>query len=187
MKKKIVWMMMAALFMAAPANAQTDTESVSEAVSGLWTKAKQGVTRSTRRIKEEMNGDGLLDVDGHSYMRLHTKDLYQGKEAADFRAACRAAVKTKFPTVEILSVAIPQTEWTESTTRMLGKISKYVKTVYCYVLAKDGDDGYINARFSFRQTKKVGKTWKDDTDNWPLWERTDVLTRDVYQKLKDVE
>ena len=187
MKKKIVWMMMAALLVAVPASAQTESESVSEAVSGLWTRAKQGVTRSTRRIKEEINGEGLLDVDGHSYMRVHTEDLYRGEGAADFRAACRAAVETKFPSVKILSVAIPQTEWTETTTRTFGRISKYVKTVYCYVLAQDGQDGYINARFSFRQVKKVGKTWNNDTDNWPLWERTDVLTPSVYEKLKSVE
>ncbi|MCR4854470.1 MAG: hypothetical protein K5893_12870 [Prevotella sp.] len=184
--KKIVLMVIAAMFIAAPANAQTDTESVSEAVSGLWTKAKQGVTRSTRRIKEEMDGGGLVDVDGHSYMHIYTDDLFRDSQAADFRTACTNAFKAKYPTVKILSVAIPQEEWTETTTRTLGRISKYVKTVYCYVLAQDGEDGYINARFSFRRVKKVGKSWNDDADNWPLWERTDVMTPSVYKTLSDM-
>jgi hypothetical protein len=184
--KKIVLMVMAAMLMASPASAQTDSESVSEAVSGLWTKAKQGVTRSSRRIKEEMNGSGLVDVDGHSYMHIYTNDLFRESQAANFRTACTNIFKGKYPTVKILSVVIPQEEWTETTTRSLGRISKYVKTVYCYVLAQDGADGYINARFSFRRVKKVGKTWVDDADNWPLWERTDVLTPSVYRTLKDM-
>ena len=64
-------------------------------------------------------------------------------------------------------------------------MSKYVKMLYCYIVAKDGEDGYINARFSFRMTKKVGKSWQNDDANWPLWERTDVLVPSVYEKLKE--
>ena len=185
--KKIVIIVLAAMLASNYACAQNNEETVSEAVTGLWKKAKQGVKKSSRRVKEEWNGDGLVEVDGHKYMRVFTKDLFKDKEAAAFKEACKELFKEKYPSTNIISVAIPQEEWTESTSRSLGKVSKYLKTVYCYVLAKDGEDGYINARFSFQRVRKVGKTWYDDPDNWPLWERTDVLVPSVYRQLKDME
>lgn len=183
--KKIVFMVMAAMFLAAPVQAQENSESFEEAVTGLWTKAKKAVKKSSRRVQEEWNGDGLVDIEGHSYMHLYTTDLYKGPNKADFKEACLNEFKAKYPTVKVLSTTIPQEEWTESTTRSLGKVSKYVKMLYCYIVAKDGEDGYINARFSFRMTKKVGKSWQNDDANWPLWERTDVLVPSVYEKLKE--
>lgn len=185
--KKIVLMVMAAILLAAPLQAQENTETFEEAVTGLWKKTKQAVKKSSRRVQEDWNGDGLVEVEGHNYMHLYTTDLYKGTNAADFKEACVNEFKAKYPSVKIISVTIPQKDWTESTSRSLGKVSKYVKMLYCFIVGKDGEDGYINARFSYRMVKKVGKTWQNDEANWPLWERTDVLVPSVYNRLKDMK
>ena len=60
----------------------------------------------------------------------------------------------------------------------------YVQTLYCYVLAKDGDDGYVNARFVFQRQKEVGQQYEHVDGRWPLWERTDVIPMATYEQLK---
>ena len=53
----------------------------------------------------------------------------------------------------------------------------------CYVLAKDGDDGYINARFSFTRVKQPGSSYKHAAGGWPKWERTDVIPMEDYVQM----
>jgi hypothetical protein len=52
------------------------------------------------------------------------------------------------------------------------------------VLAKDGDDGYVNARFMFQRQKEVGKQYEHIVNRWPLWENTDVIPASTYEVLK---
>ena len=183
MKQKIT-MVLAALLFAAPIRAQTEAESISEAAADLWKVTRQTVKKQSRRVKEEINGGDLLNVDGRNYMRVYDMNLYADSDAREMRETCMKAFAEKYPSVKIVAAVIPQDGWTQTTTNSFGRVSKYVKTLYCYVLGKDGDDGYINARFSYRQVKKVGQEWLMDDANWPLWERTDVLTSEVYGKLK---
>ena len=51
-------------------------------------------------------------------------------------------------------------------------------------LAKDGNDGYVNARFKFQRQKEVGRQYEHVANCWPLWERTDVIPMAAYEKLK---
>lgn len=189
MKRKMMMLMAASLILAAPATAQED-EGVGGAVAKVWNNTKKKVRNSTRRVKEKFNIDDaaadLREIDGHKYMLLYRTDLFKGEGAQDFKDQCLRAFKQKYPEVTVMNCVIPQTDWVSSTSRSVtGKVTKYVKTVYCYILAKDGSDGYINARFSFRQLKKVGGKWKNDSSNWPNWEDTDILTPEVYRQMKE--
>jgi len=85
----------------------------------------------------------------------------------------------------VLSVTIPQEGWVSKAVKDGGKVIGYLQYMYCYVLAQDGDDGYINARFSFQRYKDVGKDYGSVNGRWPRWDRTDVLTRSVYDELKN--
>ena len=147
------------------------------------------MNKTTLSIKEEFNVDNagaeLIQIDGHKYMPLRTNDLWKSNDANDFKEACRKEFMEKYPEIDIVSVVIPQADWTDTAIRSNGKISKYLKVLYCYILAKDGDDGYINARFSFRQVKPIGGQRKQDEDYWPLWERTDVIVPAVYKQLAE--
>ena len=58
----------------------------------------------------------------------------------------------------------------------------YSQTLFCYIIGRDGNEGFINAKFVFERQKKVGDTVQTKV-KWPLWIRTDVLTNEVYQKL----
>ena len=84
----------------------------------------------------------------------------------------------------IQSVVVPQQEWLSDTYKKNNKVTGYVQTLYCYVLAKDGDDGYVNARFMFQRQKEVGKQYEHIANRWPLWEKTDVIPASTYEVLK---
>ncbi len=189
--KRIWIIMMAGMLVASPACAQEDN-SVSGAVTKIWNNTKKKVRNSTRRVKEEFNindaAADLREIDGHKYMLLYKTDAFKGEDAQELKDRCLQEFKDRYPEVTVLNCVIPQDEWIDTTSRSAtGKVTKYVKTIFCYILAKDGNDGYINARFSYRQLKKVGGKWKNDKSNWPNWERTDVMTPDVYKQLKDMK
>lgn len=189
MNRKLWMMVMATMMVACPMQAQEDS-GIGEAVSKVWNNTKKKVRNSTRRVKENFNindaAADLREIEGHKYMQLYRQDLYKGAEATDFKEQCMMEFHRKYPEVEVMSCVIPQADWENSTIRSAtGKVKKYAKIMYCYILAKDGSDGFINARFSFRQLKKVGGKWKNDASNWPNWERTDVMTPDVYKQLKN--
>ncbi len=190
MNRQFFIVMLAAIFMASPAVAQEDN-SVSGTVSKIWNNTKKKVRNSTRSVKEEFNindaAADLREIDGHKYMLLYRKDNFRDDAAQEFKDRCLQEFKDKYPEVTVLNCVIPQDQWIDTTSRSAtGKVTRYVKTIFCYILAKDGPDGYINARFSYRQLKKVGGKWKNDKSNWPNWERTDVMTPDVYKQLKEL-
>jgi len=186
--RKIILPIVALLLLTAPAQAQNEMQSISEGISQLWKKTKKAINKTTQSIKEEFNideaGAELLEIDGHKYMPIYINDIFKGSEGDEFKETCRQQFLEKYSSVELLSCVIPQEDWTDKNTFVNGKVSKYLKLLYCYVLAKDGDDGYIQARFVFRKKKPVGGTWTNDEDYWPLWNRTDVMVPSVYEKLK---
>ena len=55
--------------------------------------------------------------------------------------------------------------------------------MYCYAIAQDGEEGYINAKFTFQRYREVGGEYQPLQEKWPKWERTDVLSDKVYNKL----
>ena len=51
------------------------------------------------------------------------------------------------------------------------------------LFAQDGEEGYINAKFTFQRYREVGGEYQPLQEKWPKWERTDVLSDKVYNKL----
>ena len=56
--------------------------------------------------------------------------------------------------------------------------------MHCFIIGKDGDDGYVNAKFTFRRHKEAGNQYKSVSGQWPLWEKTDIIPNNIYEKLK---
>ena len=178
------------------ATEQSDTtkkESLGDRFVRLSKKAVREMERTANNIGDAIGFDDRVDagkgtadsvkIDGTWYMPLYTVNLYTGGDLDVYRSACRAAFADAYPGVEIVNVVVPQQEWLSDTYKKNNKVTGYVQTLYCYVLGKDGTDGYVNARFMFQRQKEVGKSYQHVADRWPLWERTDVIPRASYEKL----
>lgn len=125
----------------------------------------------------------LLRVNGSYYMPLYSKDLYKGEDALTYRKACTQQFRKKYPKVSIQSVTIPQKEWVLETVEKGGELVGYQRTLHCFIIARDGEEGYVNAKFTYRQYKNVGQEFQNVKGWWPKWERTDFMTNSVYEQL----
>ena len=154
MKKTLTCAMLAMLFSASQAWAQSNKgnqdESLAEKVSTIMKKAKSSMQRAEK-----------------------------------FKKTSEKLFAKKYPHTNIVSVTIPQEGWVSESVKDGSKVIGYLQYMYCYVLAKDGDDGYINARFSFQRYKDVGKEYGIVNGRWPKWDRTDVIPLPVYNELKN--
>lgn len=198
MKRRIISIVALALLMTGlPAAAQTENTQQQETFGERFTRlAKKTVKEMEKaghslgdaigfddRVNPGEGGDSVK-IGGSWYMPLYTVNLYKGSDARIYTDECRKLFKAKYPEVEILSVVLPQKEWVSSTLKRNSKVVAYTQEMFCYVLAKDGDEGYINARFSFTRTKTPGSTYKHASGGWPKWERTDVIPMADYQQMK---
>ena len=125
----------------------------------------------------------LLRVNGSYYMPLYSKDLYKGEDALTYRKACTQQFRKKYSKVSIQSVTIPQKEWVLETVEKGGELVGYQRTLHCFIIARDGDEGYVNAKFTYRQYKNVGQEFQNVKGWWPKWERIDFMTNSVYEQL----
>ena len=125
----------------------------------------------------------LLRVNGSYYMPLYSTDIYKGDSALAFRTQCTKLFRQKYPKVSIQSVTIPQKEWVLETVEKGGELVGYQRTLHCFIIARDGDEGYVNAKFTYRQYKNVGQEFQNVKGWWPKWERTDFMTNSVYDQL----
>jgi hypothetical protein len=98
--------------------------------------------------------------------------------------ACRDDFAKRYDATTIVSVAIPQEDWLETAILEKKKVVMYKREALCYVLGKDGKDGYINARYSFIQYRKPGKKWLASASHWPKFERADAIPNVHYNRLK---
>lgn len=185
--KKIFAILVAALLVGGAAAAQEKTEkkkkgSAVESVSKFFRKMKDGFVSTADAIlsKDEAK---LKLIDGTYYMPLCGGDQYSAADGDGYRKMCRKQFVAKYPDVQIVSCAIPQDDWDRQTIEEDGKVTGYVNTLNCYILAKDGSDGYINAKFVFVRTKEVGKAYQNDKANWGRWVRTDIMNNEVYAEL----
>lgn len=188
--KRFVGMLMAGLLLAAPASAQSEKarkvgKDIQSAVSDFWKKAKKGVNNTVEAISDELSTDtvGAKYIDGYRYMRVYDTNLYKESDARELQELCRKEFAAKYPQAKILSCVIPQQKWENIPVRRNGDIVSYKYRLYCYVLAKDGDDGYINARYRFEKTKRIGNSVQKNTDRWPELTRVNALTNAIYEKL----
>lgn len=188
-RKSIPIIFLFALVSLLPLGAQTTNsshKSLGQRITGLWHKTTKSVANAGKELDSAIGiteAEDVVRVGGNYYMPLYSVNLYEGKDAQTMWNACKELFCKKYPKVTVQSVALPQTGWLSSAMEKNGQIVGYMQTMLCYIVARDGSDGYINARFSFRRYKDVGEDYSPMKDNWPKWERTDVLTNKVYKKL----
>ena len=127
--------------------------------------------------------EDLIKIKHVYYMPLYNVNLYKGNDAEGFRKQCSDMFSGRFPQAKVLSIALPQQQWVKEDVVKSNVVVGHTETMYCYIIAKDGGDGYINARFSFQQYKDVGKAYESIEGKWPQWDRTDVLTPAIYNEL----
>ena len=177
---------MALLAMALPMNAQTNKnkqqESLVKKVTTIWNNAKKQVKQTGKDIGEKIGFDDmaakeqdtdLIEVDGMKYMPIYNFDLFVNShttEDAELVRLSREAFMKKYPNAEIMYAVVPQ------------QVTGYRRRAYCFVVAKDGSDGYLNARFLFSAERVAGGEYVK-SNSWPRWERTDVIPSHVYPKL----
>ena len=197
MKRLFLAMLGVVMLGVTPAAAQTETKAQKENFGDrfvrLGKKAVKEMEKAANNLGDAIGFDDRVDggkgadsvkVDGAWYMPLYTVNLYKGSDLDLYRDACRQVFVAKYPGLKVQSVVVPQQEWLSDTYKKNNKVTGYVQTLYCYVLAKDGTDGYVNARFKFQRQKEVGRQYEHVANCWPLWERTDVIPMAAYEKLK---
>ncbi|MBF1536363.1 MAG: Tat pathway signal sequence [Prevotella salivae] len=189
---------MALLTMALPMNAQTNKnkqqESLVKKVTTIWNNAKKQVKQTGKDIGEKIGFDDmaakeqdadLIEVDGMKYMPIYNFDLFMSGHAADdaeLVRLSREAFTKRYPNAKILYAVVPQKDWLNTVLKNGDSVVGYRREAYCFIVAKDGSDGYLNARFLFSADRKVGGEYMKN-NSWPRWERTDVLPNQVYDKL----
>lgn len=182
MKKTNVLLSLFFALLPAAAGAQNVKEATSnfgDKVSNIW----RSTTRKVSNVLGLPTSEDVIRVGGKDYMPLYAKNLYTKDDAQELRKLCQDLFTAKYPNAKIETVALPQTDWLSHAIEKKGSIIGYVEDMYCYIIARDEADGYINARFCFRQARDVGETFRQVPGEWPKWERTDVLTKKVYNKL----
>lgn len=197
MNRRIMTIMAVALLATGmPANAQTENTQQTETFGERFTRlAKKTVKEMEKaghslgdaigfddRVNPEEDADSVK-IGGTYYMPLYTVNLYKGTDARVYTDQCRSMFQMKYPEAKIQTVVLPQKEWVATTVKRGNKVVQYLQTMYCYVLAKDGEDGYINARFSFTRVKQPGSSYKHAVGGWPKWERTDVIPMEDYVQM----
>ena len=188
--RKMMILMLALTMCGISANAQmtkkdTGNGPFKERVSKLWDKTKKTATDVATAIGDEISNStsGLRRIEGKYYMNVYDVNLYKGDDCATLLDLCRKQFTAKYPTVPIASCVIPQTDWETETVENAGQVAGYVQTLFCYIIGKDGNEGFINAKFVFERKKDVGKQLVNNNMKWPLWTRTDVMTNHVYDRL----
>ena len=166
------------------------TESLGSKISRILNRARKSANKAGKQVGYTLDADGhlnkendLIKVSGLYYMPLYTVNLYQGKEAAEFRETVRKKFMEKYPQTKLQTVVIPQTDWLHEPVEKGDVIIGYLQTMYCYAIAQDGEEGYINAKFTFQRYREVGGEYQPLQEKEPKWERTDVLSDKVYNKL----
>ena len=191
-------MAIALLTIALPMNAQTNRnkqqKSLVKKVTTIWNNAKKQVKQTGKDIGEKIGFDDmaakeqdtdLIEVDGMKYMPIYNFDLFMSGHAADdaeLVRLSREAFTKRYPNAKILYAVVPQKDWLNTVLKNGDSVVGYRREAYCFIVAKDGSDGYLNARFLFSADRKVGGEYMKN-NSWPRWERTDVLPNQVYDKL----
>lgn len=195
MKKTVMGFLAALLLIGMPVCAQNTAkkEPIGKRLSKFWKKTKTTMVNAGHELGDAIGFDDRVDrdtdlkeIDGVKYMPIYSVDLFAKNHPDDDKTLVdlsTAAFKKQYPGATIVSAVVPQVEWLNTAVKEGGKITGYRKRAYCYVLAKDGSDGYINARFFFMSYRKAGGKYIGSS-SWPKWERTDIVPVSAYEKLK---
>ncbi len=188
--KKIISSALLLLAMGMPLQAQVykDVDKTpKERLDDFLGETEQGMKKAGKTIGDFLGINSKtetdeVEVDGVRYMPLHTVNVFYA-DSTGMIERCRTDFARRYPRATILSVAIPQETWTETVVKENKRITAYKRTAYCYVLGRDGADGYINARYVFRQQRKPGNRWVSPASSWPGFERADAIPNIHFSKL----
>ncbi len=188
--RRTIILIVAAMMMSITTSAQmtkkdTGNGPLGERVSNFWKKTKKSLDEFATKVENDIQSEnsGLRRVGGKYYMNIYDTNLYKGDDCEEMCSLCRREFEKKYPHVAIRSCVIPQTEWLTETVETNGTVTGYAQTLYCYIIGKDGNEGFINAKFVFERQKKVGEPYMNTRVKWPLWVRTDVLTNSIMEQL----
>ena len=189
--KRQLTVLLLALILAIPANAQVYKDikqTPKERLNTLFRDIKRGIRKTGDSLNELLGGDSdsdktLVEVDGVSYMPVYTTNRFAA-DSTGMYVACRADFARRYSHATVISTVIPQETWDETVMKDNKKVVMYRRRAWCYVLAKDGEDGYINARYAFVQLRKPGQKWLAPEGYWPKFERADAIPNAHYKKLK---
>lgn len=162
-------------------------KSPKERLDDFLGETEEGMKKAGKTISDFLgikskSGDDEVEIDGVKYMRLYTVNLFYA-DSTGMTDLCRTDFARRYPRATVVSVAIPQEGWTETAVKENKRIAAYRRTAYCYVLGRDGADGYINARYVFRQQRRPGNPWVASTGSWPRFERADAIPNVHFSKL----
>lgn len=191
--------MLAVVLFPAVTSAQSDSTAVSskkekfsEKMSRLLKRARTSMENAGHELGDALGFEDRIDtgsadsilIEGAYYMPLYDTNLYKGSDAMVYTDESRKLFAERYPDVEMLTVCLPHKEWITETIRMGKTVVGYRQTMHCFIIGKDGDDGYVNAKFTFRRHKEAGNQYKSVSGQWPLWEKTDIIPNNIYEKLK---
>ncbi len=189
MKKAILLLLAVMTLMPAMAQEESTTKkakkTISEKTSKFWKDAKESVNSTADIIKDELGIKGSSrDSVRSMYMPIYTRNKYNEGDMYKLIQACRDDFSAKYPNCEIVSSVIPQKEWKTYTLTEGDNTVGYCQQLYCYVLAKDGDDGYINAEYLYEREKSVGGDYANREGFWPSQPQVDVIPAQDYEIIK---
>ena len=169
--------------------------TLGEKFSKAWKGAVESLTEAGHELGDAIgfddriyNDNDAVEIGGTKYMPLYLSDVFADKsEGESLKELCRKAFAKDYPAAEIVNVSIPQPAWIENTVKRGGKIARYENRLYCHVLGKDGDSGYINVRYMFETRREPGKAVTHAADRWPKKLYADVMTASVYKQLKELD
>lgn len=189
--KKQLMVLLLALILANSANAQVYKDikqTPKERLNTLLRDIKRGIQKTGDSLNELLGYDSsrdktLVEIDGVMYMPVYTTNRFTA-DSTGMYVACRADFMRRYSHANVISTVIPQETWDDTVIKDNKKVVMYKRSVWCYVLAKDGEDGYINARYAFKQLRKPGQKWLTPEGYWPKFERADAIPNAHYKKLK---
>lgn len=194
MNRKLILILTSIFLFGTPAGFAQDKkenkENTDQKISSIIKKAQKELEEFGHQLGDAIGFEDRLDkdkdriyVEGAWYMPIYSTNLYKGQEKSRFQSLCKEQFLSKYPKLRITSVAIPQTNWITEPIKKNGKTAGYRQFLYCFILAKDGNEGYVNAKFLFEKTRNAGEEYQIMKDKYPLWLKTDIVPKDVYDKI----
>lgn len=165
---------------------QEKKPTIAEKTSKIWNNAKSKVNNTTKAIKEQLGIDNEKKAQLRAkYMPVYTENKYKDENGNELMQLCRKMFYERYTNSYIQSVVIPTEDWSTSTVENEGNIEGYLQTLYCYILAKDGTVGYINAEFTIQRLKSPGGAYDKVSGRWPEMSRVDIIPEEDFKELAE--
>lgn len=190
--KRVLFVLSVALLAGLSAQAQKtnaapvkEKKNVGTVLSNIWKKTRDGVAGTATDLADKLTRShrGEHKVGGTYYMPLYDTNLYKEADGIEIRQLCMDSFVKTYPKAEVLSCVIPQQQWLSEPVKKGEQIVGYLQTLYCYIIARDGSDGFINSKYGFQRYKAVGLQPQVISDHWGELLRTDIIPRADYEEL----